>query len=449
MNSVRITKRSLVVGSLLLLLTAGSLSGCTSRSPEAASTPPLSPSQPAASASSAVPSEKPSVLPASSPSALSTATPSAVEPATPSTPADEIAERVSRLTTEEKIGQLVIIGMDGTSMDETTRSMIVKRHVGGIIFFKPNLHDTKQMLALSNELKAANRENPIPLWLSLDQEGGRVTRLPEEFVKFPTNLAIGKANSASFSRQIGNLIGEQLSGFGYNLDFAPVMDVNSNPDNPVIGDRSFGSSPALVSKLGTATMKGIAEKKVVPVIKHFPGHGDTSVDSHIGLPVVNYGRDRLDKVELVPFKAAIEQGADAVMVAHILLPKLDGKYPASFSKEVIGGLLRKELGFQGVVFTDDMTMGAVAENYDLSTAAVDAILAGGDIVLVCHDAAKEKLVLDALVQAVKDGRISPERLDESVERILRLKLKFGLTDDAASGPDVAALNKKARSLLNQ
>ncbi|WP_438432174.1 beta-N-acetylhexosaminidase [Gorillibacterium sp. sgz500922] len=334
-------------------------------------------------------------------------------------------------------------------MDAATRRMIEERHVGGIIFFKPNLQNSSQMLSLSNQLKKANRDNPLPLWLSLDEEGGRVNRLPDEFAKLPTNLKIGKANSTAFSKQIGGKIGEVLHGFGYNLNFAPVLDVNSNPDNPVIGDRSFSSSPSRVGTLGVATLQGLAEQQVIPVVKHFPGHGDTSVDSHIGLPVVNYGRDRLDQIELVPFKKAVQAGADAVMVAHILLPKFDDTYPASFSKAIIGGMLRKDLGFQGVVFTDDMTMGAVAEHYDLGDAAVRSILAGGDVVLVCHDDAKEQAVLDALTQAVKDGRITAERLNESVERIARLKLKYGLTDKPAPGADAVAFNQGVASLLKR
>ncbi|MEO3944334.1 beta-N-acetylhexosaminidase [Gorillibacterium sp. CAU 1737] len=425
-----------------LLLTA-SLSGCAGKSSSSNSAP-----SPAASSASLVPSvdAPPSSSPVASPSTATEAPP--VETGI-SSPENEIAAAVNRMTIDEKIGQLVLIGMEGTEMDETTRRFIQERHVGGIIFFKPNLQNSKQMLALSRQLKKANAGNPLPLWLSLDQEGGRVTRLPSEFVKWPTNLALGKVDSTTFSRDVGRLIGEQLASFGYNLDFAPVLDVNSNPDNPVIGDRSFGSSPSRVSDLGVATMRGIAERQVVPVVKHFPGHGDTSVDSHIDLPVVKYGMDRLNRVELVPFKAAIEQGADAVMVAHILLPQLDKTHPASFSKEVIDGLLRKQLGFDGVVFTDDMTMGAVAENYDLADAAVQAVLAGGDIVLVCHDADKETLVLDALKQAVVSGKISSERLDESVTRIVRLKQKYSLTDESPIGPDVADLNKRANNLLNR
>jgi len=444
----------LLAASLALLLTALAATGCSSRTPQAGTSISPAPASPTAASSSTSPNQAATAEP-SSPSAFPSAaasnppSPPATLSPSPSVADDSAAAKVSRMSTAEKIGQLVVVGMEGTSVDAATRSMIEERHIGGIIFFKPNLQNSAQMLALANELKRTNRGNPLPLWLSLDQEGGRVNRLPAEFVKLPTNLAIGKADSAAFSRQIGNRIGEVLHGFGYNLNFAPVLDVNSNPNNPVIGDRSFGNSPTLVGSLGTATMRGFSERNVIPVVKHFPGHGDTSVDSHIGLPVVNYGRDRLNKVELVPFKTAIRAGADAVMVAHILMPKFDSKYPASFSQAIVGGLLRKDLDFQGVVFTDDMTMGAVVEHYDLGESAVRAILAGGDVVLVCHDDAKERLVLDALAQAVKDGRISAARLNESVDRIARLKMKYGLNDAPAAGADSAAFNAGTRALLRK
>lgn len=362
---------------------------------------------------------------------------------------DQLKQQISEMTAAEKIGQLVVVGMEGTAAGPDDRKLISERKVGGVIFFKSNLTDTAQTVKLLNDLKQMNAGNRIPLWLSVDEEGGRVTRLPAEFAKLPTARSIGRVDSLAYSREVGTLLGEGLRSVGLNLDFAPVLDVNSNPDNPVIGDRAFGTEPDVVTRIGIQAMKGLQTAGVASVVKHFPGHGDTSVDSHIGLPVVQHDLDRLRSLELIPFRAAVEQGADAVMVAHILLPRLDAEHPASFSKAVITGLLREELGYDGVVMTDDMTMGAIAEHYDTGTAAVEAVLAGADIVLVCHDYGKENAVLDALSQAVEDGRISSSRLDESVLRILLLKNKYELSDNPVAVPDVTELNAKVNALLRK
>lgn len=233
------------------------------------------------------------------------------------------------------------------------------------------------------------------------------------------------------------------------MDFAPVMDINSNPDNPVIGSRSFGNEAKIVSEMGIAMLQGIKQEGVIPVVKHFPGHGDTSVDSHLGLPVVEHDMERLRKLELVPFAKAIEEGADVVMVAHLLMPKLDAEQPASFSKAVIHDVLREELSFEGVVVTDDMTMGAIVKHYDIGEAAVKFIQGGGNIVLVGHERERQLAVIDALTAAVKRGDIPAEVLDERVYTILKLKEKYGLKDDPASGPDIGAINEEITDILTK
>lgn len=362
---------------------------------------------------------------------------------------DPVLKQLNQLTTEEKIGQLVLVGMDGTTTSEETRELIQKYYVGGFIFYKNNIDSTKQALSLFNGLKKDNKGNSVPLWMSVDEEGGRVSRMPDEFVDMPTNRAIGRKNSADLSHGIGQILGRELAGFGLNMDFAPVLDVNSNPNNPVIGDRSFSDDAERVARLGTATMEGIREEHVVPVVKHFPGHGDTSVDSHIGLPVVNHDLARLRKLELVPFQAAVKDKADVVMIAHLLMPKLDPDHPASFSKAVITDLLRNELGFKGVVISDDMTMGAIDKNYSIGKASVGAILAGGNIILIGHDYAKEKEAIQALKDAVKDGTISEEVLNDRVYAVLNLKNTYGINDEPAKGPDVDQINNEARSLLGK
>lgn len=361
---------------------------------------------------------------------------------------DQIKALIDSMTLEEKVGQLVIVGVDGYENDEHSKQLMEKYHAGGFILFKKNIQDSAQLLTLLNSLKETNAAlNKVPMFLSVDEEGGRVSRLPDEFKKFPSNKVIGQKNDSSLSYQIGNILGRELSSFGFNMDFAPVLDINSNPKNPVIGDRSFGTTAGLVSRLGIETMKGIRAENVISVVKHFPGHGDTSVDSHVGLPRVNHDLKRLESFELVPFKAAIENSVDAIMIAHILLPKLDPENPASFSKAVITDLLRTDMNFNGVVITDDFTMGAIEKNYDMGGAAVKSIQAGADIVLVCHGFDKQETVIKALLAAAQTGQISAGRLDESVYRVLELKQRYSLGNAPAGPVDPQKINAEISALF--
>ncbi|MNO29707.1 putative lipoprotein YbbD precursor [compost metagenome] len=366
-----------------------------------------------------------------------------------SPPSDPIQELLDQMTTAEKIGQLVLVGMDGTTTNANTRELIENYHVGGFIFYKDNIKDSSQALALFNQLKSDSRNLKVPLFLSIDEEGGRVTRLPNEFLKVPSAAKIGATGKVEAATEIGTVMGRQLHGFGLNMDFAPVLDINSNPGNPVIGDRSFGDNADVVSKMGVAVMKGLSQQGIIPVVKHFPGHGDTSVDSHLGLPVVEHDLERLRKLELVPFQNAIAEGADVVMIAHLLLPKLDPDHPASFSKAIIHDLLRGELGFEGVVISDDMTMGAITENYNMDEAAVEFIASGGNIVLIGHDYNKEKAVIEAITTAVKSDVITEEMLDDRVYDVLRLKEKYGIHAASAKGADVKSINKQLKAALEK
>lgn len=360
---------------------------------------------------------------------------------------DKLKEQIKSMSLDEKIGQLVIVGLDGYEADEHARQMIEEYRVGGFILFTSNIQNSNQMLELLNSLKSINRANKVSLFLSVDEEGGRVSRLPDEFLKLPSNKIIGKLNNSSVSHQVGSIIGEELKSFGMNMDFAPVLDINSNPKNPIIGDRAFGTGPNLVSKLGMQTMKGLQSQNIIPVVKHFPGHGDTSTDSHVGLPRVDNDLKRLRSFELKPFARAIENGAEAVMVAHILLPEIDPDNPASFSKTIITDVLRLEMNYDGVVITDDFTMGAIVKNYNIGKAAVKSILAGSDIVLVCHDFEKQKAVISALKDAAQSGQLPMDRIDRSVTRILRLKQEHKITDAPASTVDPESINKKISALL--
>lgn len=360
---------------------------------------------------------------------------------------DPIRQKLKEMSLREKIGQMVMVGLEGYAVDDKARSLINEYKVGGFVLFGYNVQSSGQLLALINYLKITNSRGKAPLFIAVDEEGGRVSRMPPNIRDIPSSGAIGKVNSRELSYQVGRTIAEEIKAFGFNMDFAPVLDINSNPDNPVIGDRAFGSNAEVVSRLGVQTMKGLQTAGVISVVKHFPGHGDTSVDSHLGLPIVNHDLNRLRGFELVPFNAAVKNNADAVMIAHILLSKVDPQNPASMSKTIITDILRNQMKFNGVVFTDDMTMGAIVKNYDIGAAAVKAVNAGADIVLVCRGYRDETAVLEALKNAAVGGAIPAGRIDESVYRILKLKGQYGLTDSRKNQVGVNWINNEIDKLL--
>ncbi len=304
---------------------------------------------------------------------------------------------------------------------------------------------------LTNGLKDLNGDY-TPLFLCVDQEGGRVDRMPPEVERTPSAWSVGQTlDTEGVGAAYGALLAEECAAFGFNMDFAPSLDIWSNPDNTVIGDRAFGNDWEWTAFFGMSAVESMEEQGgVIPVVKHFPGHGDTSVDSHVALPVVDKSLEELWQSELVPFNMTLNQedyfgaqsgpSAPAVMVAHILLSRVDPDYPASLSHRVVTSLLREEMGFDGVVCTDD---------YGMGEAAVLAVEAGCDLLLVCHGADNLTAARDALLEAADSGRISPERLDESVKRILSLKAEYGLTNDPVDTPDVDALNARIGALTEQ
>lgn len=389
----------------------------------------------------AVPAPAPEAAPtAAVPSPESTPTPAL----TPVPEPDPFAEQLAAMTVEEKVGQLLIGGFEGTEIGDQATRLVQEYQVGGLILYGRNITGAGQLVTLTNGLKALNGDG-IPLFLSIDQEGGGVDRMPPEVRRTPGAYCVGQTGSVPAAQSYGDVLAAECAAFGLNLDFAPVLDVWSNPGNTVIGQRAFSADARTVAGLGPAAARRMMDQGIIPAVKHFPGHGDTAVDSHVGLPVVDKSPEELEETELIPFRAAIQSaGTDgqvpAVMVAHILLTQLDPKRPASLSPAVVTGLLRDELGFAGAVLTDDLTMGAVTQSYGLGEAAVLAVEAGCDILLVCHGQDSVPAVRTALLEAVASGRITAERLDESVYRILRLKTEYALTNEPVSPPDLEALN---------
>lgn len=361
---------------------------------------------------------------------------------------DKIKDKVESMSLEEKIGQLFIVGFEGEEINDEIVDLVKNQKVGGLIYFSRNIVDSNQIINLNNEIKAIEKD--IPLFISVDEEGGVVSRVPEEFVKLPSSGYIGQFNDENLSYNVGKIIAKELNSLGFNMDFAPVLDIDSNPNNTVIEERAFGNNSEIVSRLGIKTMEGIKDGKIIPVVKHFPGHGDTDVDSHYGLPIVKKTLEELENLEFIPFKNAIDNGADVVMISSIILESIDNEYPATMSKKVTTDILRDSLGFDGVIATDDMTMGAIVDNYNLADAVIMSINAGSDLVLVCHGYDDIINSIVAVKDAVNSKIISEEKIDESVYRILKLKDKYNVNNKIIGNDiDIEGINSEIKSLFNQ
>lgn len=354
-------------------------------------------------------------------------------------PSDPVEKLLASMTLEEKVGQLVIAGFYGTSVDEVTEDLITEAKLGGLIFFGRNVESTSQLVGLLNTFKRI--ESKIPPFLSIDEEGGSVSRLPSEIANLPGARTMMKKNVLNLTYEEGRAIGYALDDYGFNMNFAPVLDVDNGKSGSVIGSRSFSTDPQVVAELGVLMARGMEEHGVIPVVKHFPGHGDTAVDSHAGTPIVKHPLDRLNTVELYPFAYAIERDIPAIMVGHIILSKVDAKVPSTLSYAVMTGLLRNQLKFEGVVVTDDLGMGAISADHTQAEAAVLSIKAGADIVMVSHGRRDPFKAVAALKKAVLDGDISMEMLDQKVRRILRLKLRFKIDQTPHDQVDVGKINE--------
>ncbi|MCM3698324.1 beta-N-acetylhexosaminidase [Paenibacillus macerans] len=360
------------------------------------------------------------------------------------------------LTLEQKVGQLFICGFHGLTPDEHIRTLIRQYHIGGVVYFRRNIEAAAQLAGLSRCLQAINREaSAVPLFVSIDQEGGMVARLDHEGMsRIPGNMALGAANDPKLTEQVAALAAKEMALLGINFNFAPCVDVNNNPANPVIGVRSFGEDPGLVAQHGAAAIRGFQSQGVIATAKHFPGHGDTDADSHLGLAVVPHGKERLREVELVPFRRAIAAEVDAIMTAHVIFPAFEpDEIPATLSRRVLTDLLRDELGYRGLIVTDCLEMQAISRHFGVAEGAVRAIEAGADLVLVSHTMAEQIAAIEQVCAAVRSGRLSKERIDASVARILALKAeRLGSVVDAAAAfglPDPLTPQAESAGLLRR
>lgn len=355
-----------------------------------------------------------------------------------------IESTLNRMSLEERVGQLFWTHVYGSSADDTSMAaqnqdtygvdtpaeVVDKYDLGGVIYFawSGNVDSPDAVAQLSNGLQevATSSASGVPLTLTIDQEGGLVQRILEPATVWPGNMALGATRSTELSAAQGAMLADEMRAVGINANFAPVVDVNTNPLNPVIGIRSYGEDADLVSALGGAAVTAMQSRGVSATPKHFPGHGDTEVDSHYGLPIVTYDRDVLDDVHLPPFQAAIDAGADMVMTAHVIIEAIDPDLPATLSHDVLTGVLRGELGFDGVIVTDAMQMQAIVDHWGAEDAAIMALQAGADVLLMPEDM---DAATAAVLDAVNSGEIKRKDLNDKVRRVLQVKYDRGLFDD--------------------
>jgi beta-N-acetylhexosaminidase len=320
------------------------------------------------------------------------------------------------------IGQLAITGFAGRSIPQDLRLLAREFDLGGIVFFGRNVEAPEQVAEMSHDAQALASE--LPLWVSVDQEGGRVARLKSPFTVWPPMLTLGRSGDQRLAERFAWALAAELRAVGISLDFTPVLDILTNPANPVIGDRALAEQAEDVARLGAAIIRTLQSEGVAACGKHFPGHGDTSVDSHHELPVVDHPPDRIERVELVPFRAAVAANVAGIMTAHILIPSLDDERPATLSPRIMK-MAKDGLNFQGLIFTDDLEMKAISGKYGLPQAAIAALVAGCDVVLLCGaDQAAQVAALEAMIHAVEDGVLPLKRVEDALARQRRVKERF-------------------------
>jgi beta-N-acetylhexosaminidase len=348
----------------------------------------------------------------------------------------------------ELAGQSIMFRFMGPVFTPEDKDAFHRIRPAGVLFFGDNLDSRDQIRALTDELQATARaEGMPPLFIAADQEGGIVTRLPADMVTIPSAMALGALNPADI-REMARVTARQLLEVGINLNFAPTVDVNINPQNPVIRTRSFGETPEIVARGGVAAINGHLDEGVIPTIKHFPGHGDTNIDSHHGLPVIDQPLERLHRVELVPFKAGIEAGVPAIMTAHIVFPVLD-EHPATLSRRILTGLLRQEMGFDGLIVTDSMSMDAISTRYGLADAAIRTKAAGSDLVESSEPAQAMVERHAVFAKAIEDGTLDIELFEATERRLNLLRERFRIGEAPEFLATDETLRLKAREVARR
>ncbi|GCE19270.1 glycoside hydrolase family 3 protein [Dictyobacter kobayashii] len=350
------------------------------------------------------------------------------------------------LSLEEQIGQLFVVGFPGPTVTPEIIELIQRYHVGGIVLFKRNLQNIQQIQELTQSLQRIARAagQRYPLLISIDQENGMVRRFGDSTTVFPGNMTLGAINSTALTREVAQATGRELKALGINMNLAPVADVNNNPANPVIGIRSFGEDPQQVAQHIAAMVQGYRDTGVITSLKHFPGHGDTAVDSHLALPSLPYTLERLESLELLPFYEGIKAGADSIMIGHLYLPALmpaNEMLPATVSPAIVRELLRHKLDYKGLIITDCMEMNAVAETIGVERGALMALQAGNDLILISHQYTRQKGGIEATRQALETGELAVQDIQEACERVLKLKQQLLSWDDLPTAEQLATISR--------
>lgn len=345
------------------------------------------------------------------------------------------------------MGQLFVMGFAGPAVADSYRRLVRNYGIGGTILFRQNIQNPGQVRDLTREIRSLHPRH-LPPVISVDQEAGLVTRLQKPFTEWTGNLSIGRAarklGRPELAFDVGRAIGLELNAAGFNTDFAPVVDVNSNPENPIIGPRSFGDDPAWVGRLGALFIRGLQSAGIAACAKHFPGHGDTSQDSHIALPVVDRPVASLARTEWPPFRDAIRAGVASIMTAHVVFPSVDPGVPATLSRRIQRDILRRGLGFRGVVFTDDLMMAGISQGREPGRVAVDCLKAGCDVLLVCANFDSQPLYVEAVLKAVRDGELSERLVRRAAGRVLAFKRKFAAAGTGRVPPEVIGCERHQR-----
>ena len=357
---------------------------------------------------------------------------------------------IDELTIQEKIGQMMIVGIDKNYITERTKRLILDYKIGGVILYRKNFNSYEELINIIKELKKLNLVNKIPLFISIDQEGGRVNRLPKEFINLPPAYKLAKTKDISLIRNSTELTGKILKSSGINMNFSPVLDIKRFEDNHAIGDRSFGTTKEEVIKYGIPVMEELKKQGIISVVKHFPGHGTTKKDTHFLLPTIDIPIDKLEKDDMKVFEKAIEHGTDAILVGHLKVKKETGFYPASLSRKFIINQLRKKYRYKGLIISDDLKMKAVKIFYGPFLAIRKAFEAGNDIIIFRFNKLEERITIKKILKLVKKNKIKECRINRSVKRILEIKQKYKLSDtETIEKIKIEDVNKKINEIRNE
>lgn len=349
---------------------------------------------------------------------------------------------MEELSLEEKIGQMFMMGIEEKTLTKKTVEMIQDYKIGGIIIYYRNYRTYTEMLTLVNRLKEINQVNKIPIFISIDQEGGRVNRMPDEIHAMRNAYAMASTKNIELVKESGALIGKMLRETGINLNYAPVLDIKRFEENHPIGNRCYADNKEEVCQYGIEVMKQIQKQNVIAAVKHFPGHGTTQKDSHFRIPTVKASLEELVNQDMVPFEKAIQEGADAIMIGHLLVKAIDSKYPASLSKKVVQENLRKRYQYNGLTITDDLKMWAVKLHYSQKQAVLKAIEAGNDIIMLGFSYSEIKEIIQYIKKKVIKGTIKMEEVNQHVQRIMEMKKKYAINDEKVKGINIEEINQQ-------